>query len=923
MAATDRDRPDPDALLAQLHEQESESQRGKLRVYFGASAGVGKTYAMLCAASKRQEEGRDVLVGVVETHGRSETAALLEGLKLLPLKELDYKGNRLREFDLDGAIERHPDLILVDELAHTNAPGSRHPKRYQDVEELLAVGIDVYTTLNVQHLESLNDVVGGITGIRVHETLPDRVFSQADEVMLVDLPPDELLSRLKEGKVYLPDQARRAVQNFFRKGNLIALRELALRQTADRVDDQMREYRVDEAIGEVWKTREGVLACIGPRPGAERTVRSASRLAKQLDAPWHAVYVETPSLQRIPEHERARILKILRLAHELGAQTATLPGQGAADAIIDYCARHNLSKVVVGRDPSARVLAGLRRASFADQLTRASPELEIIQAPSRESGTQKVFKAEATPADEQARASRKPRWTGYLWTIGYCAAATLIAWPLPHSLARVNIAMLFLLAVVLAAVRHGRGPAALASLLGVASFDFFFVDPRFSFAISDVQYLLTFLVMLIVGLITGQLTAGLRYQARVAAQRESRVRALFELARELSAALMPEQIASISNRFVHSSFGAKAALLLMSEQDQLLPPVAEADALEPSAVDMGIAHWVFEHGEPAGFGTDTLPGSPVLYLPLKAPMRTRGVLAVQPSNPRWLLVPEQRRQIEVFAALAAVALERVHYVDIAQKALVRMESERLRNSLLAAVSHDLRTPLTALVGLADTLSLLKPPLPLAHQEVAQAIRAQATRMSAMVNNLLDMARIESGAVKLNLQWQPLEEIIGAAIGANKQLLHAHVVRVADLQKLPLVEFDAMLLERVFSNLLENAAKYTPPGSVVSIDAQVRDRDIEISVSDNGPGFAAGSEEAIFEKFTRGEKESPTPGVGLGLAVSKAIVEAHHGRMWAERPASGGARFVFTLPRGEPPAVDLEAAEADEAGPSAKRLDGHG
>jgi two-component system sensor histidine kinase KdpD len=466
--------------------------------------------------------------------------------------------------------------------------------------------------------------------------------------------------------------------------------------------------------------------------------------------------------------------------------------------------------------------------------------------------------------------------------------------------------------VVLAAVRHGRGPAVLASLLGVVSFDFFFVEPRLSFAVSDVQYLVTFFVMLVVGLITGQLTAGVRYQARVAAQRESRVRALFELARELSAALMPEQIASISNRFVQSSFGAKAALLLMSEQDKLLPPVAEADALEPSAVDMGIAHWVFVHGEPAGFGTDTLPGSPVLYLPLKAPMRTRGVLAVKPTNPRWLLVPEQRRQIDVFAALAAVALERVHYVDIAQKALVRMESERLRNALLAAVSHDLRTPLTALVGLADTLSLLKPPLPPAQQDVAQAIRAQATRMGAMVNNLLDMARIEAGGVKLNLQWQPLEEIIGAAIGANKQLLHAHIVRVSDLSRLPLVQFDAMLLERVFSNLLENAAKYTPPGSVISIDAQVKDGDIEVSVADNGPGIAPGSEETIFEKFTRGEKESPTPGVGLGLAVSKAIVETHRGRMWAEQVAGGGARFVFTLPRGEPPSLDLSALEMPEA-----------
>ncbi|MEO8630252.1 MAG: two-component system sensor histidine kinase KdpD [Betaproteobacteria bacterium] len=923
MASPERNRRDPDALLAQLEHENARAKQGKLRIYFGASAGVGKTYAMLLAARKRREEGRDVLLGVVETHGRSETAALLEGLVLLPAKELDYKGNRLREFDLDAAIARHPELLLVDELAHTNAPGSRHPKRYQDVEELLAAGIDVYTTVNVQHLESLNDVVGGITGIRVNETLPDRVFDEADEIVLVDLPPDELLNRLREGKVYMPDQAQHAVKNFFRKGNLIALRELALRQAADRVDDQMREYRVGESIEQVWKTRDGVLACVGPRPGAERTVRSASRLAKQLDAPWHAVYVETPELQRLSENERARILKILRLAHELGAQTATLPGQSAVDAIIDYCARHNLSKVMVGRNPNARVLGGMRRISFADRMIQASPELEIIQAPSLETdGPQKGFKADSSHAPHEARAGKSPAWTRYAWTVGYCAIATAIAWPLPHIFAPVNIAMLFLLAVVLAAVRHGRGPAVLASLLGVVSFDFFFVDPRFSFDVSDAQYLITFFVMLVVGLITGQLTAGLRYQARVAAQRESRVRALVELARELSAALVPEQIASISNGFVQASFGAKAALLLMSEQDRLLPPVSDAEALPAGAVDMGVAQWVFDHGEPAGLGTDTLPGSAALYLPLRAPMRTRGVLAVQPAHPRWLLVPEQQRQLETFAALAAVALERVHYVDVAQKALVRMESERLRNSLLAAVSHDLRTPLTALMGLADTLSMIKPPLPPAQREIADAIRAASKRVSAMVNNLLDMARIEAGSVRINKQWQTLEEIIGAAIEANKQTLHAHVIRVDDMHRLPLIEYDAMLLERVFSNLLENAVKYTPRGSTISIGAVVHDDAVEISVFDNGPGFAAGSEASIFDKFTRGATESATSGVGLGLAVSKAIVEAHGGRMWAERPDDGGARFVFTLPLGHPPNVDLttEEAELSADGQAANRSD---
>ncbi|MFA7242603.1 MAG: two-component system sensor histidine kinase KdpD [Sulfuricellaceae bacterium] len=905
---TDR-RPDPDALLERIKEEERKAQRGKLKIFFGASAGVGKTYAMLSAARQLRSQVPDVLVGIVETHGRAETMALLDGLDVLPLREIEYRGRVLKEFDLDGALARHPALMLVDELAHSNVPGSRHPKRWQDVEELLAAGIDVYTTVNVQHLETLNDVVGGITGIRIGETVPDKVFDQADEVVLVDISPDELLQRLKEGKVYMPQQAERAIKNFFRKGNLIALRELALRQTANRVDDQMRAYRRDKSIAAVWQTRESLLVCVGPYPGAEKIVRSASRIASQLGVEWHAVYVETPKLQRLPEAERERILRTLRLAQELGAKTASLPGQEPAQVIVDYARSHNLTKVVVGRVHTSPWT--FWRRPFADRIGLLAPDLDFIQIAREE--TAERLKLPAKPAEWSDGATLFPgavRWAQYGWAAGACAFTALAATLLLPYFDLANIVMLFLLAVVLVAVKQGRGPAVLAAFLSVASFDFFFVSPRFSFAVGDVQYLLTFAVMLAVALITGQLTANLRYQARVASNRELRSRALYEMARDLSAALQQEQITSLGDKAIKASFGANATILLPDEHDKLMAhDVAEngGGAETAQLIDLGVAQWSFDHAEPAGFGTDTLPASSMLYMPLRAPMRTRGVLAVKPLNKRWSLIPEQRRQLEAFAALIATALERVHYIEVAQTAIVKIESERLRNSVLSALSHDLRTPLTVLVGVADSLALSQPPLGGRQSELAATLRIEAVRMSALVDNLLDMARLQAGEVKLNRQWQPFEEVVGSSLKARRQPLSGHRVQVALPADLPLLEFDAVLIERVLCNLLENAAKYTPPGSNVRLEAGIDGDAARISVADNGPGLSPGSEETIFEKFTRGERESTTPGVGLGLAICRAIVKAHKGRIWAENVPSGGARFVFTLPLGAPPTLPGEAA----------------
>jgi len=908
MPTLSEQRPDPDLLLAKVKRQEAEARRGKLRIYFGSSAGVGKTYAMLVAARKLSAEGRDVVIGVVETHGRAETAALLADLEILPPKPMPYRGKDLYEFDLDAALLRRPALILVDELAHSNARGARHPKRWQDVEELLAAGIDVFTTLNVQHLESLNDVVGGITNVRVWETVPDTAFDDADEVVLVDIPADELLERLKAGKVYVPHQAERAASNFFRKGNLMALRELALRRTADRVEGDVQAYRVDKSIESVWKTANALLTCVGPDAGAERVVRAAARLAGQWNAEWHAVYVETPGLQRLPAARREKILGTLRLAKELGATTAVIASADVATSVIAYARNHNLSKLVIGRDPARRLWPWQR--SSGQKLAMLAPDIDLVEI-GRADGVMQNGDARTScwPASPGVESSdrRKFKQLRYLWATLACVAVTLLSMPLAAHFDRSNIVAIFILTVVLVAVRFGRGAAALAAVLSVCSFDFFFVPPRFSFAVSDVQYILTFIIMLAVGLITGQLTAGLRFQARVAGHREERAGSLYEIARDLSGAVQIDQVVRISDASIERTFRASAALLLPNAAGQLAVTAPRTEtALN---VDIGIAQWAFDKGQPAGFGTDTLPGSEVLYVPLRAPTQARGVLAVKARNRRLLHIPEQRQLLDTFAALIAIALERVHYVEVAQDALVRMESERLRNSLLAALSHDLRTPLTVLVGLAESLTLTKPALSPAQLESAEAIQDEARRMSTLVSNLLDMARIESGEVKLNLQWQPLEEVVGSALNATQGMLKQHVVEVHVPRDLPLVRIDALLIERVLVNLLENASKYTPPGSRIILAAEAIADQLSVSVSDDGPGLPLGREEAVFQKFTRGERESATPGVGLGLTICRAIVESHQGKIVATNRPGGGARFTFTLPLGQPPAAAEEAEAA--------------
>jgi len=901
------ERPDPDRLLQQVQQDEARERRGRLKIFFGASAGVGKTYAMLAAARAAQAQGASLVVGLVETHGRSETEAMARDLPRLPLKSVPYRERTLQEFDLDAALawargQAEP-LVLLDELAHSNAPGSRHPKRWQDVEELLDSGIDVWSTMNVQHLESLNDIVSGITGIRVWETVPDRLFDEADEVVVVDLPPDELLERLKAGKVYLPQQAERAAANFFRKGNLLALRELALRRTADRVDDEMQAWRRRSAVQSVWPNREALLACIGPGESGEKIVRACARLAAQLDVAWHAVHVETPAVHRGPLGRREQALRVLKLAQELGATVATPSAPEAAPALVRYAREHNLSRLFIGR--SSRRWPW--QPSAADRIAELADDLDVVQVALPPATRERSGTAAAVPAS--AVAGDFP-WRGYAAAVAACGGTALVATPLLGLLELTNIVMIFLLAVVGVGWFYGRGPAMVAAFLGVGLFDFFFVPPRFSFAVSDVQYLVTFAVMGVVALAIGQLTAVLKVQAEAATEREHRMRGLYEMSRDLSAALLPEQVAEIGARFLTAEFQARSTLLAADEHDRLVAlPGGTA------AIDDAVAQWAFDRGEAAGFGTDTLAASACLVLPLKAPMRLRGVLAVQPAN-RTTLGPDQRRLLDTCASLLAISLERIHYIDVAQKSTVQIESERLRNSLLSAISHDLRTPLAAMVGLADTLAMTSPPLPAPQAEVTGAIRESAMRMNAMVANLLDMARLEAGAVPMRREWQPLEEVVGSALAACAPALKGRPVRVKLADGLPLLHLDAVLFERVLVNLLENAAKYTPAGSPVDVSASASSSSVAIVIDDHGPGLPPGREEALFSKFERGSKESATPGVGLGLAISRAIVQAHGGTIRGANRAgpSGveGARFTIELPRGTPPDDDGSAVAAHSA-----------
>jgi two-component system sensor histidine kinase KdpD len=892
-------RADPDQLLRQVVDEERRAERGSLVIFFGAAPGVGKTYAMLEAARTERDLKRDVVAGIVETHGRYETGALVLGLELLPRRKVQHGGTVLEEFDLDGALARKPGLILIDELAHTNAPGSRHEKRWQDVEEILDAGIDVYTTLNVQHIESLNDVVAQVTGVVVRETVPDRVLREASEIRLIDLPPDELLERLEDGKVYVPDQAQRALQSFFRKGNLIALRELALRRTAENVDAQMQVYKTAHGIREVWAAGDRVLVCVSPSPSSARILRAAFRMAGSLHAPLIAAYVETPRSIRMSDTDRRRVGDHLRLAEKLGGEAVVLRGERAAEETVRYARTRNVTKIVLGKPTHPRWRDWLA-PSFLDEIVRSSGDVDVYVISGDDAAS-----AKPPPPVRQSGGHPVP----YAASFAVVAAATVVAWVLFGQRQLADVVMVYLLGIVVVAMRFGYGPSIGAAVMSVLAADFFFVPPYFSLAISDLQHAVTFAVMLIVAFVVSDLTQRIRLQADAARYRERRTASLYSMSQELAATRTASSLATVAAAHVHEVFGADIAVLSVSTDGALESVPGGDHTFTPAEKEVAVAAWSLAHGKSAGLGTDTLPSSKAVYLPMRGAQGLVGVLGVLPLDPHVFGDPEQRALLDLFASQVASALERARLAEDAQRATVQMEAERLRSSLLSAVSHDFRTPLSVITGSASALLDSKAKLPeAARHDLAETIHEEAQRLDHLVRNLLDMTRIASGAVKVTKEWQPIESVIGAAIGRLEEPLNGRRIHVDIASDVALAPIDDVLIELVLINLLENATKYTPAGSPIDINVRREGDEAVFEVADRGPGVPPDSVDKIFEKFYRLPRERAGGGAGLGLAICRGMVEAHGGRIWVTPREGGGASFRFALPvEGSPPNVDAEEA----------------
>lgn len=880
-------RPDPDLLLDQIRAEEASRGRGRLKVFLGYAAGVGKTFAMLQQGHWRQAEGLDVVVGYAETHGRAETDALLDGLEVLPRRSAEYQGAVLTDLDLDAVLQRHPQLVLVDELAHTNAPGGRHEKRFQDIEEILAAGIDVYTTLNIQHLESLNDTVAQITGIVVRETVPDHMLDSADDIDLVDLPPDDLLQRLREGRVYVPEQASRALERFFRKGNLTALREIALRWTAGRVDDQLRSYMQTRAIAGPWAAAERLLVCVGPSPLSARLVRTTRRLAHDLKAKWVALHVETPQTS-VSAGAQERLAHNLRLAEQLGAQVVTLVAGTVAEAVATYARAHNITKIVVGKPLQTR-LHELLHGSIVDQIIRASGNIDVYVISSADEP--------AAPVGPTRRPA--PDWLSYGKSVGLVALATLVSLPLRTVVEPTNLVMAYLAAVLVAALYLGRNEAMLASVLGTLSFDFLCVPPRLTFAVADTQYLLTFAGLLGVGLAISSLAARARAQAEAAQRMQSQTANLYELSRALAATPSLQPILQTILDHVARTFGAAAAILLPAEDG--LQVAASSEPLDLDGGELAVATWCWRQGEEAGVGTDTLSGATFRHVPMQSGEERVGVLAVRLAERDGYLPPDDRRLLGSAASLAALAVERVHLVEEASQAELLRVTENLQSALLNSISHDLRTPLASITGVLSSLTgggtgssqlqLQEGPA----RELLSVALGEAERLNHLVGNLLDISRLEAGALRLKAEPCDLQDLIGAVLTQAEDRLGDHPVTVTLEPDLPPVPLDFVLIVRVLANLLDNAAKYSAAGAPIEIAAGTTEHDLVVTVADRGPGIPEEDLERVFDKFQRVTRPDGATGTGLGLAISRGIVEAHGGRISARPRPGGGLEVQFTLP----------------------------
>lgn len=876
-------RPDPDALLALA----DKDRRGKLTVFLGAAPGVGKTYAMLSRARRLKADGVDLVVGLVETHGRGETAALLDGLEILPRHRVAHRGRLLEEFDLDAALERRPRIIIVDELAHSNPEDSRHPKRHQDIEELISAGIDVWTALNIQHLESLADLVAQITGVTVRERVPDIVLKRADEVLLVDLAPSELIERLKEGKVYLPESANRAVDRFFRLGNLTALRELALRRTADRVDDQMVDYLKQNAIDGPWATGERLLVCVGSDALSEKVVRVASRLASGLNAPWLVVSIERADREVETPERLQRIETLFRLAEQLGAETRRIIGSDFVDEILKLARREHATQIVIGTR---------KRSRWQRLITRTLPDTLAGRA----SGLGiHIVTPDGTPADRTRSSLRLPRTTALrqsaLWALGFVAITTALGKGIDLFVELPNISLLFLLAVLGASLVGGYASAFLAALLSALAYNFFFIDPRHTFTIAAPHEVFALFVFLAVAIIAGGLASRIREQADVARIRATALQSLYDFSRKLASTGKGDDAIWLAVSQLQASLKRKVVLLVPRKGDlgvaAAWPPDTELDM-----TDMTAARWTHDKREPAGHGTSTLPNSRFEFRPLLGPHGIVGVCGIEHTGDRLDLNAE--RALSAILDQTAIALDRSRLADETVEQAARLEGERYREALLSSISHDLRTPLATITGAVTGLRQLGERMtPENRDDLLQSIEEESGRMSRFVANLLDMTRIEAGTLKPKQDWVDVSDVVQSAVERTRKHAPGRIIETGIAADIPLIRGDSVLIGQVLFNLLDNAVKYGGD-EPINVYARRDGKDVLISVTDQGKGIPAEDLDRIFEKFyRRGKPDGRAPGTGLGLSIARGFIEAMGGKIHAESPAlkKRGTRIVMRFP----------------------------
>jgi two-component system sensor histidine kinase KdpD len=888
-------RPDPDALLAAIKDQEMRQGRGKLKVFFGMAAGVGKTYAMLDAAHARKAEGVDVVIGYVETHKRAETEALLDGLAIIPRQKVEYRGTTMEEMGLDAILARRPQLVLVDELAHTNVPGTRHPKRYQDVIEILEAGIDVYTTINVQHFESRADTVRQITGITVHETVPDSIIDLADEIELIDLSPEDLRKRLAEGKVYVPEKVETAANNFFRVGNLTALREMALRLTAERVDHQLQNYMQIKRIAGPWKSGERLLVAVGPSPFSEQLIRWTRRMAYNLEADWLAVYVET-SRTLTPE-QRATLTRNLELARDLGAEVVTTAGDDIPATLLNVARQRNVAQIVMGKPVHSPLRDALRGGSPVDQVVRASGNIDVFVVTGNPTATRApLFTLDTRQTSNLTQYGIALAAVGAV-TLGHLLISDVVSYEL--------LGLIYLTAVLLIAVYLGRGPAVLAAAASALAWNFLFIEPRFTFEISRAQDVLLLLLFFIIALFAGNLTARIRTQERQARHNAERTMALYTLAHETASAVDMDAVLRSAVTQIGRIFNGEVAILLAHEAALNGTP-HPCSTLVMDEREMGAAQWAFENERSAGRHTDTLPAASGRYMPLRTSTGSVGVLGLRLREDERLTF-DQEALLETFSNQVALVIEREMLDQAAEQAAMLRESERLYTALLNSISHELRTPIATISGAASgLLSRATTADPANRLALAQDIQTAAERLNRLVENLLDMSRLESGRLTLKREWCDVCDLLGAAVQRMGGGLGERFIQIDCPPDLPLVQMDFILIEQVIVNLLDNIRNYTPPTTPIDLEAKITDGALSIRVMDDGPGIPGEELERIFEKFYR-VPGTPTGGTGLGLSISRGLVEAHGGTLKAENRLPHGACFAIRLPLGAAPPPVREAA----------------